>query len=143
MAEEASSFPSRLDVNDNMFLAPESMTEAVKAYCRKTDQPVPETVGELVSCIDQSLAASYGESVREIEQITGRSYSRLQIVGGGSQDAFLNSCTARETGKEIWIGPTEATAIGNLLAQMLQDGIFDSVEEARRAVRDSFAVKKL
>ena len=143
MAEEASSFPSRLDVNDNMFLAPESMTEAVKIYCRKTDQPVPETVGELVSCIDQSLAASYGESVREIERITGRSYSRLQIVGGGSQDAFLNSCTARETGKEIWIGPTEATAIGNLLAQMLQDGIFDSVEEARRAVRDSFAVKKL
>ncbi len=143
MAEEASSFPSRVDVNDNMFLAPDSMTKAVQEYCRKTGQRIPETAGELVSCIDQSLAESYRESVREIERITGRNYSRLHIVGGGSQDRFLNGCTARETGKEIWIGPTEATAIGNLLAQMLRDGVFSSVEEARGVVKTSFSVKKL
>ena len=141
--EEASSFSSRVNVNDVGFLAPESMTEAVKEYCRKTEQQEPQTVGELISCIDQSLAESYGESIRELEKITGRKYSRLQIVGGGSQDAFLNRCTARETGKEIWIGPTEATAIGNLLAQMLKDGIFASVEEARQVVKNSFSVSHL
>ena len=143
MAEEASSFSSRVNVNDVGFLAPESMTEAVKGYCRKTGQQEPRTVGELISCIDQSLAESYGESIRELEKITGRKYSRLQIVGGGSQDAFLNRCTARETGKEIWVGPTEATAIGNLLAQMLKDGIFASVEEARHMVKNSFSVSHL
>ena len=135
-------FSSRVDVNDASFLAPENMIVAVQEMCRKTGQAVPETPGEIASCIYQSLADSYCETVQEIEEMSGRTYSRIHIVGGGSNAVYLNELTAKATGKEVYAGPGEATAIGNLAAQMLQDGVYSSVEEVRTAIGVSFDMKK-
>ena len=135
-------FSSRVDVNDASFLAPENMIVAVQEMCRKTGQAVPETPGEIASCIYQSLADSYCETVQEIEEMSGRTYSRIHIVGGGSNAVYLNELTAKATGKEVYAGPGEATAIGNLAAQMLQDCVYSSVEEVRTAIGVSFDMKK-
>lgn len=139
-AVRAEGFPSTVDANAPGFLAPGSMTEAVKDFCRGTGQRVPETVGELMQCIYRSLALSYAEAIRQLQELTGKSYSRIHIVGGGSRDAYLNQLTAGATGLPVYAGPTEATAIGNLLVQMIRGGEFGDLQEARAAVRDSFDI---
>ncbi|MCD8346486.1 MAG: rhamnulokinase [Lachnospiraceae bacterium] len=141
MAEEAKDFPSRVDANDSCFLSPDNMTEAVRDYCRRTAQPVPETLGELATVIYGSLADCYAKTAKELEEMGKREYHRIHIMGGGCNAGYLNELTARATGKEVHAGPTESTAIGNLLAQMLKRGEFNSIEEARTCVHDSFNIK--
>ena len=133
--------PSIVDCNDDCFLAPKSMIEAVQKFCRDTDQPVPETVGEISSVIYNSLAKCYGDTVEEIEAITGKKYSTIYVVGGGSNAGYLNELTAKYTGRKVSAGPSEATAIGNIIVQMLHDGVFASLPEARTCVKESFDVK--
>ena len=127
--------------NDDIFLAPESMIEAVKDYCAKSGKTVPGTAGQLAAVIYNSLAVCYGETVRELEAITGRNYAAINIVGGGSNAEYLNELTARHTGKTVYAGPGEATAIGNLLAQMIKAGEFKGLGDARSAVYRSFEIK--
>ncbi len=143
LAEKAKNFPSLLDVNDPSFLAPESMTEAIREYCRRSGQAVPQTLGEVMSCIYRSLACSYAETVRQMEEVTGRRFSGLYIVGGGSKDWYLNRLTAQAVGLPVFAGPAEATAVGNLLAQMLYEKEFPNVAEARACVRRSFEIRKV
>lgn len=143
MAKEADRFASVVDVNDSRFLAPNSMIEAIWMYCKQSGQEVPKTVGEVLACVYHSLAGSYGETVQEIERITGRRFSRLYIVGGGCQDPYLNQLTKKATKKEVFAGPVEATAIGNLMVQMLRSGEFSSLEEARGCVGKSFDIKRV
>lgn len=133
--------PSIVDCNDDCFLAPKSMIEAVQKFCRDTDQQVPETVGEISSVIYNSLAKCYGNTVKEIEDITGKKYSTIYVVGGGSNAGYLNELTAKYTGRKVSAGPSEATAIGNIIVQMLRDGVFASLPEARTCVKESFDVK--
>lgn len=142
LAEGCKEFPSRVDVNDSVFLAPENMTEAIKDYCHKTEQPVPETPGEISTVIYQSLAQCYGKTVEEIEQNTGEKYDSIHIIGGGSNAAYLNQLTANATGKTVYAGPSEATAIGNMMAQMIQGKELESLAEARKCVFDSFGIKQ-
>ena len=132
---------SIVDCNDDCFLAPKSMIEAVQKFCRDTDQQVPETVGEISSVIYNSLAKCYGDTVEEIEAITGKKYSTIYVVGGGSNAGYLNELTAKYTGRKVSAGPSEATAIGNIIVQMLHDGVFASLPEARTCVKESFDVK--
>ncbi len=141
MAEKVKDFPSRVDVNDDSFFAPESMIEAIKVYCKNSGQQVPETPGEIATVVYQSLADSYGQTVKEIEAITGKTYEAINIVGGGANADYLSQLTANSTGRTVYAGPTEATAIGNLVAQMLYAGEYGSLEEARKAIFESFAVK--
>lgn len=141
MAEDSRDFPSRVDVNDPSFLSPDSMVEAIKKYCQKTGQPVPESVGELASVVYRSLAQSYGETVSSLEKIAGRTYDSIHIIGGGSNAAYLNQLTADATGKTVYAGPGEATAIGNLLAQMIYAEELTDLKSARQCVRDSFEIK--
>lgn len=143
MAEEADAFPSRVDVNDESFLAPDSMIEAVKDYCKNTNQQEPQTVGELVAVIYQSLAESYAQTVKEIEALTGRIYPTIYVVGGGCNAEYLNELTAKATGKNVLAGPAEATATGNLLVQLIQQGVFNNVNTARQCVRDSFEIREV
>ena len=131
---------SIVDCNDDCFLAPKSMIKAVQDFCRKTGQQVPETVGEISSVIYNSLAKCYGDTVKEIEEITGKKYSTIYVVGGGSNAGYLNELTAKYTGKKVSAGPSEATAIGNVIVQMLHDGVFKNLPEARTCVRESFDV---
>ena len=132
---------SLLDCNDASFMAPKSMIQAVQEFCRKTNQQVPETVGEIAAVIYNSLAKTYEDTIREIEGLTGRTYDTIYIVGGGSNAGYLNELTATYTGRKVSAGPGEATAIGNALGQMLYDGIFDNLVEARECVAKSFDIK--
>ena len=141
MAEASKDFPSRVDVNHDVFLAPDSMIQAIKDYCADTCQRVPESVGEIATVIYQSLAECYGKTVHEIEENTYRKYDEIYIIGGGANAAYLNQLTANATGKTVYAGPGEATAIGNMMDQMIRDGRFQDLFEARRCVRESFDVK--
>ena len=132
---------SIVDCNDDCFLAPESMIRAVQDFCRNSGQQVPETVGEISSVIYNSLAKCYADTVDEIEAITGNKYDTIYVVGGGSNAEYLNQLTAKYTGRRVSAGPSEATAIGNIMVQMLHDGVFKDLPEARTCVRDSFDVK--
>jgi rhamnulokinase len=134
------SITSLVDCNDPSFMAPVSMIEAVRAYCRKTNQQSPESIGEIAAVIYNSLAKCYQDTVREIEKITGRTYNRIHVIGGGSNAAYLNELTAKYTGKKVYAGPSEATAIGNVLVQMLYDSTFNSIGEARECVAKSFEI---
>ncbi len=131
---------SIVDCNDDRFLAPANMTEEVKAACRESGQTVPETLAEVAAVIYNSLAKCYAQTIREIEEITGKKYDRIHIVGGGANADYLNRLTARETGVPVYAGPTEATAIGNLAAQMISGGALKDLADARECVFRSFPI---
>lgn len=141
LAKENVSFPSVVDVTDPRFLAPESMIEEVKAYCRDSGQPVPSTIGEVMRAIYAGLSSAYAKYVRLLSEITGKTYDRIHIVGGGSRDEYLDLLTADLCGVPVYAGPTECSAIGNILSQMICEGIFVDVNSARRAVAESFDLK--
>lgn len=136
-------FTSTVNVNDESFFAPESMREALQMYCKGTGQAVPETECELLYCVYHSLAKCYAETVAEIEEVTGKRFAQIHVVGGGCQDSFLNGLLQKHTGKNVYAGPVEATAIGNLMAQMLKDDVFEDLSEARQMVAKSFDVKAI
>ena len=94
----------------------------------------PTTVGELMQCVYKSLADCYADAIRNLSEITGKSYTSLNIVGGGCQDLYLNALTAEATGLEVFAGPIEGTAIGNLIVQMIAGGEFKDLTEARKAI---------
>lgn len=142
-ARAAEYFESTGDVNDGSFLAPESMAEAVKNYCRQTCQTVPPSMGELMQCVYRSLATCYAKSISELSRLTGRHYTSINIVGGGAKDDYLNELTARATGLPVFAGPTEGTALGNLMVQMIANGEYPDLAAARKAVRHSFTVKEI
>jgi len=141
LAEESNNFVSRVNVDDNRFLSPESMISAIQDFCRETGQPVPVSPGELASVIYHSLAEGYAHTLESIEQLTGRTYSSINIVGGGSNDTYLNQMTADTTGRIVYAGPKEATAIGNIIVQMIEKKDFAGLQEARKTVRNSFTIQ--
>lgn len=132
---------SVVDCNDPSFLAPESMIAAVREYCQKSSQQVPESAGELACVIYQSLAKCYGETIEELETLTGNRYPCVHVVGGGANAGYLNELTAKKTGRTVYAGPTEATAIGNLAAQMLKDHVWKNLKEARECIFRSFSIE--
>ena len=117
------------------------MIEAVQDACRRSGQEVPRTIGEIASVVYNSLAKCYGTTIEEIEQMTGRSYGAIHVVGGGSNAEYLNRLTAAYTGRTVYAGPSEATAIGNVTVQMLSAGEIKDLTAARKCIFDSFAVK--
>lgn len=143
IAEENNDFPSIVNVYDDAFLAPESMIEAIKKHCKDTNQAVPNTDGELSACVYKSLAVGYARAVKEIEEIMDKSYSKIFIVGGGSNADYLNILTAKTSGKELHVGLPEATSMGNVLAQMLGAGEFANLKEARECVYKSSDFRKI
>lgn len=130
-----------VDCQDESFLSPTSMVDAVKEYCVKSGGQVPESLPQIACVIYNSLAECYAKRLNEIETLTGIKYDRINIIGGGSNAAYLNELTAKYTGIPVHAGPSEATAIGNILAQMLEDKVFASLPEARECVAKSFEVK--
>ncbi len=134
------SIPSIVDCNDDRFLAPDNMTEEVQAACRESGQQVPEGLAEVASVIYNSLAQCYAKTIRQIEGITGKKYDKIHIVGGGSNAEYLNRLTAAATGVPVYAGPTEATAIGNIAAQMMAAGELADLKVARACVFASFPI---
>ncbi len=141
MAAEAQPFKCFVDPDDPRFLAPENMLEAIRSYCRDTNQPEPETVGEFVRCCLEGLALKYRWVIERLEELTGKKVSTIHIVGGGSQNWLLNQFTADATGKPVQAGPVEATATGNALVQAIALGYLGSHAELREVVRNSFSLR--
>ena len=127
----------RVDVNDDAFLAPGSMMAAVKQVCGKDME-----LDELLAVIYYSLTEKYRDTMNELEQRIGRPLRVLYIIGGGSQDTYLNELTARISGRDVYTGVIEATAIGNLLCQMMATGAIIDRVAAREIVAASFKIKK-
>ena len=117
------------------------MIEEIKQACRDTGQEVPETIGALMRCVYESLTRCYAETIAELSELTGHTYTSLNVVGGGCQDSYLNELTARACGIPVYAGPVEGTSLGNLVVQMIQGGEFADLQEARSAIRASFDVK--
>ena len=132
---------SRVDCNDSRFLAPDSMVREIEDYCRKTSQQIPKTVPEYASVIYNSLAVCYAAAVQEIEELTGKTYADIHIVGGGSSAGYLNGLTAKYTKKRVVAGPKEATAIGNIAAQMIAAGELADIYDARECIGKSFEIE--
>ncbi len=126
-----------LDPNDESFMAPDDMPEAIRAFCRRTDQPLPEGPAEMTRLILESLALSYRYALDRIAGILGRTYRTLHIVGGGSLNTLLCQLTADATGLAVEAGPVEATVMGNLLVQAYAGGFVSSPEEIRRIAAES------
>ncbi|MBO5354099.1 MAG: rhamnulokinase [Lachnospiraceae bacterium] len=134
--------PSLVDCNDDRFLAPANMTEEVRNACKEAGMQVPEGIAEVAAVIYNSLAQCYAETKEKIQQMTGKNYDSIHIVGGGANADYLNRLTAAAAKVPVYAGPTEATAIGNLAAQMLAAGELANLAEARSCIFDSFAVKE-
>lgn len=139
-AKGAADFASCVDPDENRFLAPASMIDEVKAACADTNQPVPATTGEVMQCVYNSLTQDYRRAVQTLQGLTGKTYTSLNIVGGGSQDGYLNQQTANATGLTVFAGPTEGTALGNLMVQFIHNGDFADLAEARAAIKKSFTI---
>ena len=142
-AEKCESFTGVVDVNADCFLAPDSMIQAIQDECRRTGQPVPESVGELMQCVYTSLSLCYRDAIVALEKLTGKHYTSINIVGGGCQDGYLNRRTAQATGLTVYAGPVEGTAIGNLLLQFIAGGELPDLQTARNVVRASFEIKEI
>ena len=133
---------SLVDCNDDRFLAPQSMTEEVQKACAETGQRIPEGIAETACVIYNSLAQCYAQTIREIEEMSEITYESIHVVGGGANAAYLNELTAKATGKTVYAGPTEATAIGNLTAQIIAAGELENLQAARKCIFESFEIKK-
>jgi rhamnulokinase len=129
---------SIVEPDDDRFLRPEDMTAAIAGYCERTRQPVPSLPGEFVQVVLESLALKYRYVVECLERITGRKYTDIRVVGGGSRNRVLNQFTADATGCRVTAGPIEATALGNIAMQMVGTGAVASIAEARSLIDRSF-----
>lgn len=142
LAEKEKAFQFEIDVNDGRFLNPDNMIEAIQAYCKDTGQAIPETPGELTRCIYDSLALRYKKELQTLQELTGKRIDELIIVGGGGNISLLNQTIADITGMTIWTGPSEATAIGNLIIQMIAKGDLEDIKEARQVIAKTYPMKK-
>jgi YD repeat-containing protein len=131
-------FQSFIDPDDVAFAAPCDMPANIQAYCKRTNQPVPQTRGEIIRTAVESLAFRYKTVFTMLEVLGGAEIKTLHIVGGGTQDRMLNQLTANALNRTVIAGPTEATAIGNILAQLMAANEITSLDEGRDIVRASF-----
>lgn len=140
LAAAAPAFQHIVDVNDDRFLNPTDMIQELQSACRESGQGVPETPGEIARCVYDSLALCYASELAKLTQLTGSEgkLSQVHIVGGGANNHFLNQLTADTAGIEVFAGPSEATAIGNIIMQMVATGMFSSIKEGRQYIRASF-----
>ncbi len=141
MAENVKPFKSLIPVNHKSFLHPKNMPKAILEFCKKTHQPLPSSPQEFTRCILESLSLEYKKTLLELENLTGKKVKTLHIIGGGSQNELLNQFTANSINKKVIAGPTEATAIGNILTQAILDKKIVNLHSARKIVSGSFNLK--
>jgi len=140
MAAKAPAFASIIAPGDSRFLPPGDMPARVRSYCQETGQSVPQSKGEVVRCVLESLALEYRLVAGRLDEMAGYPLPVLHIFGGGSRNDLLNQFAADATGRTVIAGPVEATAIGNVLVQALALGQIESLAEGRALVRRSFEV---
>lgn len=138
LAAQAPALRSLVDPDDIAFLRPTDMVAAIQTACRNSNEPVPETEGQLIRCALESLALRYRQVLESLELITCSRIEVIHIVGGGSRNALLNQFTADACNRTVIAGPVETTAIGNLLWQATASREISSLSEVRQVVRRSF-----
>ncbi len=142
VARDAKPFRAFVDPDDRAFLAPHDMPEAMRDWCRQTNQEVPDSDGGVVRCALESLALKYRTVLGWLEELSGERVEVIHIVGGGTQNELLNQFTANATGRPVITGPIEATAFGNILVQARTAGAVGSLHEIRSVVRASSVMKR-
>ncbi len=142
LAEAATPRTAFVDPDDPRFAAPGDMPARIQAFCRQTNQPVPQSVGEIVRCALESLALKYRVCLERLEALIGHSVDVLHVVGGGVHNTLLCQLTADTTGRPVIAGPAEATAAGNVMVQALARGRVRSLAEIRAVIRRSTALKR-
>ncbi len=138
LAEQAERFRTLVDPDHGPFVQPGEMPAKIAAFADATNQPKPETEGQFVRCCLESLAMAYRRTLGILEQLTGKRFDVLHIVGGGGQNKLLNQMTADAIGRPVVVGPYEATAIGNALTQALGTGAVGNLTDIRTVVRNSY-----
>lgn len=136
-ANDAEPFKCFINPDSPCFGSPLSMIFTIKDYCRQTGQYVPESMGEIARCIYESLAFRYKQVLADLQKLATFPIDTLHIIGGGSQNKMLNQFTANAIGKTVLAGPSEATAMGNILLQAKAAGLFKDKNEIRRIIRNS------
>ena len=140
-ALQAKPFQCFINPNDDLFTPQGDMPNRIREFCKKTGQHVPESIGEVVRCIFESLVLCYRQTIEAIESMTGKHYNSINIVGGGTKEAILCQYAADASNRIVYAGPVEATAIGNIAMQTIASGELKDIAEAREVIRDSFDVK--
>ena len=138
----AKPFESYIDPDNAAFAPPGDMPKRVQEFCARTGQTVPQTQGDVMRCIYQSLALKYRHAFENLKTLTGKTFSRIHIVGGGTKDPLLCQMTADACGVPVLAGPIEATALGNVAVQFMAAGTLSGVKPARQAIFDSFDLKE-
>ncbi len=138
LARKSEPFKFLINPDDTMFLNPRDMVQAVRDFCYQTAQGTPQNHGETIRCIYDSLALKYRYTLEQIGDVSDQLIEVIHIIGGGANNHFLNQLTADATGLPVIAGPTEATAIGNILIQAKALGYVGSLSEIRRIIANSF-----
>jgi rhamnulokinase len=141
-ASRERAFQFLVDPDDAAFLNPENMLRAIAAYCERTGQLPPQSPAAYARGILESLALKYRVVLESLEEITGRGFTKIRIMGGGSRNRLLNQFAADATGRTVIAGPTEATALGNIAMQMLATGAVSTLAEARAIIEASFPAER-
>ena len=139
---EGRQITSVVDCDAQRFLSPENMTREIRKACEESGQQVPQDLAESAAVIYHSLVLCYAQAAQKLEELTGKQFSQIHIIGGGSNADYLNQLTAQVAGICVLAEPTEATAIGNAIAQMIADGVWEDLAEARECVYRSFSVRR-
>jgi len=131
-----------VDPDDEMFASPGDMPAKIRRFCERTGQTPPEGIAQTVRCILESLALKYRWTVERLERVSGRPVSCLHVVGGGGRNELLNRFTASAINRQVFCGPSEATAVGNLMMQARALGLVGSLDEIRRIVAGTFPARR-
>ena len=137
MAMSATPFKSFIQPDDPSFANPPSMLEAIDAFCERTGQEKPENDAQVIRLIFESLALRYRQVLEDLDRIATHPIERLHIIGGGSKNRLLNQLTANAIGRKVIAGPSEATAIGNVMIQAMAAGVVSSLQEMRSIIHTS------
>lgn len=141
-ARKAEAFRSIINPDFSDFYAGGNMVKKIQDFCRNTNQPVPETVGQVARCIYESLALRYRLALEGLENVKGEKIESLNITGGGIKNMLLNQMVADSIDRKVITGPVEGAAIGNLLGQAMALGAVKDLDDLRRVVRNSEAVEE-
>lgn len=137
MAESVEELQYIIDPDDPSFANPDSMTTAISDFCKKTNQKYPETNAQYIRCIFDSLAIKYKYVLDKLQTVAPFPIKKLHVIGGGAQNKLLNQLTANAIGIPVVAGPSEATAIGNIMMQAKGIGLVNSLQEIRDIIRNS------
>ncbi len=143
---EASSYETfALDIDEECFLAPtiatNRMLDRITSVCNRLEKPAPVEVGDFAKLIFVGLANKYDENFKQLEKLIGTELDAIHLLGGGSQNEFLCQLTANATGKPVLAGPTEATALGNLVMQAVACNTIKDVQKGRQIVKEMNSIK--